>query len=351
MKKEIFIAALLGSAAIFVQAQSDEQSFMAPLVKESLLLGAATAKSSVIVGERGHVLVNNSPEDLTIANFTQVVVPTKATLTNVYSIDELVWAVGHDATIIKSLDAGATWTLVQNDPDLDRPLLSVHFFNKSEGIAVGAYGLFYRTLDGGDTWAIERHPSMLSADDNDYLNSIKEDEAFYLEELSFISPHLNQISSSQSSVYVAGEAGLIAVSKDKGMTWERLDIDYQGSFFDVANVAPDQVLAVGLRGNMFVIEGNDYRLIPTCVTTSLNAVIRDNDMVYVLGNNGIVLRIDPSKLDSRDLQAANSEACQQHIAISSIETEFSDAILTGMAANNRLIVVTGGGLQTVAIEE
>lgn len=351
MKIIILISAFTLAFVGALGASENEKSFLAPLVNDSLLLGASTGQFSIVVGERGHILVSKTPSDLTTASFSQVVAPVKVTLTDVYSIDNLAWAVGHDATILKSIDAGINWTLVQSDPELDRPLLSVYFFDKKEGVAVGAYGLFYRTLDGGDSWQIERHPSVLSDDDNDYLESIKNDEAFYLEELSFISPHLNKLTYSNDILYIAGEAGLIAVSEDRGQTWERLEIDYQGSFFDVNSVTAETTLAVGLRGHMFALNHHNVNLVPTCLTTSLNAVITGPSGTFVIGNNGVILKIDSEAITSSVLSASDNEGCQRHVSLSLVETEFSDAILTGMVTNNGLLLVTAGGLKTVKIEE
>jgi photosystem II stability/assembly factor-like uncharacterized protein len=340
----------------FAHAESNEQSFIAPLVKQSLLLGVTSGANDIIVGERGHILVNIKPEKPSITSFTQVLAPTTVTLTEVYSIDNLAWSVGHDATIIKSTDAGITWSVVQSEPDLDRPLLSVYFFDKNEGIAVGAYGLFYRSLDGGSSWLQETHPSMLSDDDNEYLESIKDDEAFYLEELSFISPHLNKLSYKNGLLYVAGEAGLIAVSDDRGLSWRRLDIDYHGSFFDVGFLQADNLqsnitLAVGLRGNIFVLSEKDQVLIPTCITTSLNRVITTPTKTFVVGNNGVVLSVDEGSLNELELGPRSAGACQKHPSVTLIDTDFSDSILSGMLSDDGLILVTAGGLKTVAIEE
>jgi photosystem II stability/assembly factor-like uncharacterized protein len=351
VRTKIILTTLACSFLGLTSASSNEQSFIAPLVKESLLLGASIGQHNIIVGERGHILVNETPENSSLSSFSQVPSPTKVTLTNVFSIDNVAWAVGHDATIIKSSDAGLTWSVVQSDPDLDRPLLSVYFFDKDEGVAAGAYGLFYRSMDGGITWTQERHPGMLSDDDNEYLDSIKEDEAFYLEELSFISPHLNQFSYANNILYLAGEAGLVATSANRGRSWNRSAIDYQGSFFDVGILEGDSSLAVGLRGNMFVLHDNEPVLIPTCVTTSLNTVITTPTNVFVAGNNGVLLSIDMQNLNSTKLEASNSEGCQKHASVSLISTEFSDAILAGIASNEGLLLVTAGGLKTVSIEE
>merc|ERR1711964_9194 len=76
------------------------------------------------------------------------------------------------------------WEIQNFQPDLQRPFLDVLFFNEKQGIATGAYGLFYRTLDGGKTWTAERHASLLDPMDQEYLEDIrKEDEDFYQQEI------------------------------------------------------------------------------------------------------------------------------------------------------------------------
>jgi photosystem II stability/assembly factor-like uncharacterized protein len=339
-----FLISTILTTCVFSAANSQtEQSYIAPLVDESLLLDISKGNTLIVVGERGHILVGDE--------LNQVSVPTKATLTAVTSIDDAVWAVGHDASILKSDDAGQSWKILQQAPELDRPLMDVHFFDAQEGIAVGAYGLFYRSEDGGDTWTQERHPSVLSVDDKEYLESIKDDQEFYIEELYFISPHFNRLYNTGNILYVAGEAGLIASSTDQGRNWERLDISYQGSFFDVAQLSSGDVFAVGLRGNMFLLNNGQWKPIQSCVTTSLNSIIVNEDTVYVAGNNGVVLSIDTQLLNSDKPQTQNSEGCARHGAVKQLDTDFSDAISDARLVGKSLLMVTSGGLQTLGLGE
>lgn len=327
--------------------EDTESSYIAPLVKESLLLDGSQGQNTLIVGERGHVLLAapNTNE------FVQVAVPVTTTLTAVTSLGSLAWIVGHDASILKSTDTGQTWNVVHQAPELDRPLLDIHFFDNKEGIAVGAYGLFYRSVDGGQTWSKESHASVLSEDDNAYLDSIKDDEDFYQEELSFISPHFNRLNDADGILYLAGEAGLVAMSEDRGQSWQRLDINYYGSFFDVAQLNSGHTIAVGLRGNIFVQEDEQWTRLETCVTTSLNTVVIDNDKVFALGNNGVLLSIDPNKFNNNESSDKNNEGCRTHASIAQIETNFSDAILDMLFIDNQVTAITAGGLKSVKVEE
>ncbi len=325
-----------------------ESSFLAPLVTESLLLDTAKGDYTLIAGARGHILRSESATPSNEAeSFTQVIAPTKATLTSVFILGKNAWAVGHDATIIRSNDAGHSWELVQSFPELDRPLLDIYFFNPNEGIAVGAYGLFYRSLDGGKTWTKETHPSVLSLDDLDYLESIKDDEAFYIEELSFISPHFNKLHYHDGKLYLAGEAGLVAVSDDKGRNWQRLELDYFGSFFAISVLPNNVPIAAGLRGNMYIQRDDDWEKVNTCVTTSLNSIKAFNSQVFIFGNNGVVLDLDLSQLEEQTLKDPDNDGCRQSKAISQINTNFSDPIADGIMINDTLLTVTTSGIRTV----
>lgn len=357
LKISPFLAtAILLCFSHIAHSANNEDAFIAPLVKDSLLLDIIKSDDILVVGERGHVLRSDMAKDANSQSvFDQMQVPTKTSLTAVYKKDNYVWAVGHDASILKSNDGGNTWRLVQYKPELDRPFLDVYFFDSSEGIAIGAYGLFYRSIDAGETWQQEAHPTVLSPDDMDYLESIKDDEAFYLEELSFISPHLNSVSQYQNAVYIAGESGLIAKSTDQGRTWRRLDIDYAGSFFDVQQINEELVVAAGLRGNVFVNVDDDWQRIPSCLTTSLNAIVLGTEVLYLVGNNGVVLSLKQSLLESDDLLPPNDESCEAHVSVTQIKTNFTDAILNAIllddADGQYLLAATAGGLKTIRVGE
>ena len=123
-----------------------------PLAESSLLLDLAMAGTRVVaVGERGHVLLSDDQG----ATWRQAKsVPTRVMLTAVFFADaEYGWAVGHDETILNTVDGGETWTRSHFAPEAQQPLLDLWFANRVSGIAVGAYGAYFTTNDGGRHWA------------------------------------------------------------------------------------------------------------------------------------------------------------------------------------------------------
>ncbi|TMM43748.1 YCF48-related protein [Colwellia ponticola] len=262
------------------------------LASKSLLLDISPLgeEKLVAVGQYGHILLSSDGE-----NWQQANVPVQATLTRVFFLNEqLGWAVGHDATILHSQDGGLNWQIQQYLPSLQKPLLDIYFKDAQQGIAVGAYGQVFRTNDGGSSWESEFHQEFLLADDVDYINDLKiEDEQAYLDEIAFILPHFNGLVSHGDNLFLIGETGLLAQSKDFGFTWQKVNGFYQGSFFSLASTGKGDFLVAGLRGHVFrrAQEQTQWHEISTDTTALLNDIVvgKDNGRIFILGNNGVLL--------------------------------------------------------------
>ncbi|BDX06408.1 hypothetical protein MACH26_19290 [Planctobacterium marinum] len=248
----------------------------------------ATEQTLLAVGERGHVLISDDSG----STWTQKVVPTKSTLTAAFALDDNIWAVGHDAVILHSADKGETWSQQQFLPELERPLLDVYFFNAEQGIAIGAYGVFFRTQDGGQSWEREYHPTFLHPDDQAYVEELKaEDEEFYRQEMASILPHLNRVTADEQRLIVVGESGLVAFSDDFGESWQRVETNYYGSFFGVAKLSDGTVMAAGLRGSLYLSKDNmeNWTRAEANTTATFNSVIPVTEHnALLVGNNGAV---------------------------------------------------------------
>src|SRR5665811_1268044 len=120
-----------------------------PLATKSLLLDITRFGDRFIaVGERGHIVISDDGKNWKQADH----VPTRSTLTTVFATKNRLWAGGHDAVILTSGDGGVTWTLLLFDPDRQQAVMDIYFSDDQHGVAMGSYGLYLRTGDGGKSW-------------------------------------------------------------------------------------------------------------------------------------------------------------------------------------------------------
>lgn len=236
--------ALLGGASVAMAQDvvKDElrPAIMSSKASKSLLLDIEQAGDRLVaVGARGHIVYSDDQA----ASWSQAPVPVRQLLTAVDFTDaKHGWAVGHDSLILNSTDGGASWTVQYRDPALEnldeedelleKPLMDVWFRDSQTGFAVGAYGLFLRTDDGGQNW-------------EDRSDDIDNPDGFHYNALAEIKG---------SGLFLVGEMGTLYRSADAGDTWETLtdSSPYDGSWFGVSGTGePGGVLAWGLRGNMY----------------------------------------------------------------------------------------------------
>jgi photosystem II stability/assembly factor-like uncharacterized protein len=73
---------------------------------------------------------------------------------NLYDVffltDTLGWIVGDAGTVLRSVDGGNQWSVVNMAPV--PPLFSVGFKNEKDGVAVGSHGYCLKSSDGGESW-------------------------------------------------------------------------------------------------------------------------------------------------------------------------------------------------------
>jgi photosystem II stability/assembly factor-like uncharacterized protein len=235
-----------------------------PLATESVLLDITRAGNRLVaVGERGHVIISTDGENWQQAE----VVPTRSTLTSVFSVGDRLWAGGHDAVIITSGDGGETWSRQFFDPDRQQAVMDIVFDDENNGVAIGSYSLYLKTSDGGQSW----QDAMVDEDNDYHLNSL--------------------VRLGGGRRLIAGEAGYSYRSQDDGETWESIEMPYQGSMWGALKTDDQCVLFYGLRGH--VMEscdfGSSWAELETGSESSISGAAQQDGLVVMAANSGTLL--------------------------------------------------------------
>jgi len=332
------LAALLVGSAVSAELDprdaANKPAEIAPLAASSLLLDLARAgKRLVAVGERGHVLLSDDEG----ATWRQAkAVPTRTMLTAVFFVDdEYGWAVGHDETILNTVDGGETWTRSHFAPEAQQPLLDLWFANRVSGVAVGAYGAYLTTNDGGRTWASTRFSPPGRTPTHDGEAAPSGEEGF--EELP-PDYHLNRIVGVGNRLYIAAEGGQLYRSENRGASWVTLPSPYEGSFFGLVPIRGEGLLAFGLRGHLFrsADAGQTWTRLESHTTAMLTDGVAINDLRVVIGGLAGVLLVSG---DAGETFRLTQQEDRKGIS----------AVLPGPAGT--VIVAGEGGVRTLRLDE
>jgi len=318
------VAAALWLAFSVVSAQEEapdpKPAIEAPLADQSLMLDVIAHDAGyVAVGARGHVLLSSDGRQWRQAQS----VPVQATLTRVTGFGRRLWAVGHDAVILSSSDGGENWFIQYRAPEEQEPLLDVRFVNANKGFAVGAYGRFMTTNDGGINWQSERLTDRVSSESIDWsavarqqggIETIPDefqDEPADDAEASvnkgcyeFGECHLNSVLALDNGrMMIAAEAGYGFRSIDEGQSWESFRFPYPGSMFGLL-AQRDCIIAFGLRGHIqrSCDFGSNWQEIPHDTRQSLlGGDVRSNDTAILVGAGATRIALEPD--GTPDVQA------------------------------------------------
>lgn len=269
-----------------------------------------SGNGAVAVGERGHVFIVDAA-----GKWTQVQVPTRSLLTNVFALDSFVWAVGHDEVILHSTDAGNHWVRQHVNVEAFGPLLDVLFIDPQHGFAIGTEGTLLETKDAGQTWSRQLITDRLAGSAPDATSQDETDEA---DEESLVAsddmgddetpPHLNAIVRNASGLLIVGESGAGYRSEDNGVSWTRFELPYSGSMFGAIVLDDESIIAFGLRGKAFQTSnlGRDWEELNTSTDAGLmgGAAVQGGRAVLV-GASGTVLTKDSGNVNLKAFQFAD----------------------------------------------
>ena len=297
---------------------------------QSLLLDVTDRGESLVsVGAYGHVIVSTDNG----YTWFQGSVPVTTTLTSVdFSDEENGWAVGHDGVILNTTDGGKNWAkqfdgfkaneamltsarnnltnaeersedIQETGSDMDieqamialenaefafqdaeydletgstKPFLDVYFWSDKEGIAVGAYGMAFQTIDGGSEWF--EISSRLPNPNRLHLNTITR--------------------VGERSLTIVGEMGLMLRSDDMGETWVSQSAPYDGSLFGLLDEGDTQIL-FALRGHMYRSDddGITWQALDTGSEQTLLGGFSSERGAMLVGNGGSVVTLNAQLSD------------------------------------------------------
>jgi len=259
-----------GAAPVSRMIQPAEATTAA--TKAMILSSARAGKRIVAVGNHGIVLLSDTDG----ADFRQAKsVPVRTTLTAVFFIDDKTgWAVGQSGVVLRTDDAGESWTLQRYDMSVDQPLFSVWFRDRERGIAVGLWSLMITTADGGKTWTqvkLPPPPGGKKADRN----------------------LLKIFANRMGTLFVAAEQGMILKSYD-GENWAYVNTGYKGSFWTGIVLNNGTLLVGGLRGTIYrsADDGRSWREAKSEFKSSITDFAEAGGKVYAAGLDGVFLESD-----------------------------------------------------------
>nr|WP_319563715.1 YCF48-related protein [uncultured Rhodoferax sp.] len=302
----------------------------------------------VSVGERGVIGIS---ED-SAKSWHQVKTPVSCTLTRVYFVDARVgWAIGHSGVILKTIDAGTTWIKqfdgvaaaqaelaaersAQNDTELsqrriedaqrlvsegpDKPFLAMQFTDSQRGVVVGAYGLAFKTIDGGSTWR-----SMMG-------------------ELAAANQrHLYSVLSTDGGMLIAGEQGVMVSSSGEDGAYSLIPLLAKSTIFGMLKTGKS-VIAFGLKGAAFrrAGEGSAWTRIDF-PPLSITAGIHMSNGSLILGNEaGQLFSSEDDGLTFRSLPVRNPEPIS-----GLVEAADGTIVRVGVRGINRIVLGTNEGRQ------
>lgn len=200
-------------------------------IASTMVLGATVAGNRIVaVGEEGAILLSDDGGK----TFRQAkYVPADSTLTSVTFVDDKDgWAAGHSGVILHTVDGGETWALQRSDTSVDQPIFGIAFKDKEHGWAVGLWSLMLKTDNGGKMWQTQKQGNGASKN----KGGINLYSVFF---------------DNKDDVFATGEQGAVLKSADDGKTWTILQTGYNGSLW-TGTASPDGTLYVGgLRGHIF----------------------------------------------------------------------------------------------------
>jgi len=226
------------------------------------------------------------------------------------------FAVGSNGKILKTHDYGQNWDSLTYD--LDIRFTHLAFSDSLNGYLVGAgygknttdSGVVLKTTDGGETWVLEgtmgRKMKYVDISPQNIIMLVgygmiftSSDNGLNWDTAALKTGKLPMAGAIRdNNGIIVGSSGLLALSSDRGRSWEMSEIlSDTASFFDVLMLDSKRAYIVGSGGEILYTDDAGRNWIPEASATGsiLYAIHRVGQRVFVCGQHGALIYTDLKK--------------------------------------------------------
>lgn len=299
----------------------DLPAVKSPLAPHALIYSLSRAGDRFFAtGIRGHILYSDDFGQ----TWTQAdEVPVRSSLLDAaFPTPQKGWVVGHEGVILHTEDGGNTWVKqfdglelgkvgvafyeakLREEPESDRyaflldemrlaeeqgadkPFFKIFMRDERTGFAAGAYGILFRTVDGGESW----YPIM------ELLDLAQMVHLFDYTQIETTDTVMLEGGAGPADIVASGEMGAILAHNPESDRWELQDFPYEGSMFTIVQTRPGTLVTGGLRGLTFISEDNgrswsEVRKPPTGAVVA-STRLSDGRVILATQEGGLLLSTD-----------------------------------------------------------
>lgn len=223
--------------------------------------------------------------------------------------DHVIWAAGSNGKVVRSNDAGKTWTAQTSNTEEN--LQGIAAWDINQAVAVGGNGVLIQTDDAGNTWREIQVPKSEVANKLLSVRAYGNGKAWVVGELGAVlktadfgstweralpekDQAWNDVSFFGNHGVLVGEFGQTMKSTDGGATWQSANSGIQSSLMSVYLRDESNGVAVGLSGVILVTHdgGRQWTAVERQTREHLNNVIWDGVQWVAVGDKGVIVTGD-----------------------------------------------------------
>lgn len=302
---------------------------------------ARAGQRLVAAGERGLVIYSDDAGQ----SWTQARVPVSVTLTALRFADARQgWAVGHMGVVLSTEDGGASWTrrldglsgaalALQTargqggdtaieeaqrlvDEGADKPLLDIALRGDGSLLAVGAYGLAFRSADGGRSWQSQMHrlpnpeglsyyglaerrgECLLFGEQGLLLRASSSQDPFAAQASPATGSLFGALSLREGPLLLLGLRGRLWRSADNGEPWSTVLSHVDAALVAGTQLSDGRVLLAGAAGQLLLSHdgGQHFRPIALRQRFPFTSLVQAADGTLLLAGMRGLQRLSPAEL-------------------------------------------------------